>query len=296
MATPPNDNNNVLVALLKEPHDWQIVCNYGIYRIRGSLRYPPPALTEKRVQILGFYLPSKFGKHKFSIRHYARVRNISMAPRHECVPNEPRNSKSEAIYYKFELEHPERLAEPIVSYRGRSHMVLIPTTEDRFFDAPELNFLYKGSQLEEQMWKALLDKNIFPERQYPVHTRDENAYLLDFAVFCQKGRFAIETDGPQHQATRDAVLYDNRRDNRLSVEKWDVMRYPPEEIAPDKIERTIVQINDKITSLGGLDTFGGLLPNKPTGPSSSQFALFHDAHLDYLALRRRILEKYEKGK
>jgi len=286
---------NVLVALLKEPHDWQIVCNYGIYRTRGSLRYPPPILTNKRVEIMGFYLPSKFGKHKFSVRHYAKVRRISMAPRHECVPDEPRNNLSDSPYYKIELEPPKQLNEPIVSYRGRSHMVLIPTTEERFFDAKELNFLYQGSRLEEKMWDALLRHNIFPEREYPVHTRDVNSYLLDFAIFCKDGRFAVETDGSQHHTKRDAVLYDNQRDNQLSIEKWEVLRYASEDIAPSKIEHTIGQITDKIDGLGGLDTHGGLFPANPIKSSSSQLALFHEAHLDFLALRRHVLEKYERG-
>ncbi len=294
MANSSKDNNT-LVVLLKEPSDWKIVLQHGIYRIRGSLRYPPPILTEKRVKLIGFYLPANFGKHKFSVRHFAKVRNISMAPRHECLPDETRNFKSEHSYYKIEVEDPQPLEEPIVSLRGRKHMVLISTTEEKLRTAKEFNFLYKGSQLEEQMWQALLEHNIFPEREFPVHTRDENSYLLDFAVFCKKRNFAIEMDGPHHQATRDAVVYDLRRDNQLGIENWEVFRYVPEDIAPKKIERTLHQISEKIASLGGLDTEGGLLPKKPKNEPSQQLALFHEEHLDFLALRRRVKEKYERG-
>ena len=119
MATKTNDNNT-LVMLLKEPKDWQTVLNHGIYRIRGSLRYPPPMLTEKRVQYLGFYLPASFGKQKFSVRHYAKVKSISMAPRHKCIPDEMQNAKSNDKYYKIDVEEPLTLAEPILSVRGRS--------------------------------------------------------------------------------------------------------------------------------------------------------------------------------
>jgi hypothetical protein len=150
MATK-TDSNNTLVTLLKEPNDWQTVLNHGIYRIRGSLRYPPLMLTEKRVQYLGFYLPASFGKQKFSVRHYAQVKNISMAPRRECMPDEILNSKSNDRYYKIDVAEPMALAEPIVSLRGRSHMVLIQTDEQRLFNVKELNFLYKGSHLEEPM-------------------------------------------------------------------------------------------------------------------------------------------------
>ena len=48
MSHPYKDNTDTLVALLKEPSDWQIVQRHGIYRIRGSLHHPPAILTEKR--------------------------------------------------------------------------------------------------------------------------------------------------------------------------------------------------------------------------------------------------------
>lgn len=288
--------NNTLVTLLKEPKDWQTVLNYGIYRIRGSLRYPPSMLTEKRVQYLGFYLPSSFGKKKFSVRHYAKVKNISLAPRHECIPNEMLNAKSNHNYYKIDVEEPLALAEPIVSLRGRSHMVLIQTDDQRLLNAKELNFLYKGSHLEEPMFKALMDHNIFPEREFPVHNRDQSAALLDFAIFCKKGNFGIEMDGRQHQATREAVLSDHRRDNKLKVEKWDVVRYVDEDIAPNNIGKTMQQIGDIVNSLGGLDTAGGLLPANPKMQTQAQLSFFHDEHLDVLALSCRVRDKYENGK
>lgn len=287
------DENNTLVMLLKEPRDWQTVLNHGIYRIRGSLRYPPSMLTEKRVQYLGFYLPASFGKQKFSVRHYAKVKNISMAPRHKCIPDEMLNAKSNDKYYKIDVEEPLALEEPIVSLRGRSHMVLIQTDEQRLFNAKELNFLYKGSHLEEPMFKALIEHNIFPEREFPVHNRDQTAALLDFAIFCKKGNFAIEMDGRQHQTTREAVLSDHRRDNKLKVGKWDVVRYVEEDIAPNTIEKTMQQIGDIVNSLGGLDTADGLLPANPKTQTQTQLSFFHDDHLDFLALRRRVRDKYE---
>lgn len=292
MPHPYNDDTNTLVALLKEPSDWQIVQQHGIYRIRGSLRYPPTILTEKRVQLLGFYLPAKFGAHKFSVRHYARVRKISMAPRHECVPGEPRNARSEDLYYKIEVYEPEALAEPIVSLRGRSHMVLIQTSEKRLFEAYEFNFLYKGSKLEELMWHQLLQHNIYAEREYPVRTRGDSSYFLDFAVFCKNGKLAIEMDGDQHQSTRDAVIYDNRRDNNLLIDGWETFRYAKEDIAPDRLKDTLSEIGKAIIGHGGLKTEGGILPNKPLLEPSGQTSLFHDEHLNFLALRKRVKERY----
>jgi hypothetical protein len=290
------DTNNTLVTLLKEPKDWQTVLNHGIYRIRGSLRHPPPMLTEKRVQYLGFYLPAAFGKQKFSVRHYAQVKNIDMAPRHACIPDETRNAKSNDMYWKIDVAEPVALAEPIVSLRGRSYMVLIQTNEQRLLSAKEFNFLYKGSHLEEPMFKALIDYNIFPEREYPVTNNDKTAYFLDFAIFCKKGKFAIEMDGRQHQATRQSVINDHKRDNKLKHSKWNVMRFFEEDIAPDTIGKTMKEIVDYINEFGGLKTEDGLLPANPKVPNPSQLSFFHDEHLDFLALRRRVRDKYESGK
>jgi hypothetical protein len=288
--------NDTLVTLLKEPKDWQTVLNYGIYRIRGSLKYPPLILKEKRVQYLGFYLPAAFGKHKFSVRHYAKVKSIKMASRHACIPDETFNAKSNDIYYKIDVDEPMILEEPVVSLRGRSHMVLIQTDEQRLLNAKEFNFLYKGSHLEEPMFKALIDHHIFPEREFPVHNKDNSAALLDFAIFCRDGKFAIEMDGQQHQATREAVLNDHRRDNKLKENKWSVVRYVAEDIAPNAIDKTMQQIGDIVNSLGGLKTEGGLLPAKPKTAAQPQLSFFHNEHLDFLALRRKVMAKYESGK
>ena len=281
---------NTLVTLLRSPGDWEILLNHGIYRIRGHLKHPPAMLTEHRVKYLGFYLPAAFGKHKFSVRHYAKVRKISMAPRYECVPDEIKNTKSNNPYYKIDVEAPQALREPIVSFRGRKYMVLIQTTEEKLFNVPELNFLYQGSRLEEKMWKALIEHNIFAEREYAVPVED-GAYFLDFAVFCNKGNLAIETDGRQHHETRAAVLYDHQRDNRLGNEKWEVYRYSEESLGK-KTGETIQQIIKKIKILDGLDTEKGLLP---LNPKTNQLSLFSEPDLDFWALRKRVLEKYENN-
>jgi|GEM_PF-515322 len=296
-TTTHSDNNTVLIALLRQPIDWERVGTYGIYRVRGNLRHPPAIMKENRVRTLAFYLPAAFGKHKYSIQHFAKVKKMKMAPRYECVPDEPRNNRSNDIYYKFEIEKPQLLKEPIYCLRARRYMVLIPTTEEKFFSAPEINFCYNTSRLEENYWKAMLDQNIYPERQYAVKTKEKTFYILDFAIFCRNGRFAIEVDGPHHEANREAVIYDKRRDNQLSVEDWDGFRFVPEDLKPDRIEKTLTQINDKISTLKGLETAGGILPSSPRltaqQKSSMQPTLFEDEHLSFLELRRRIKERFD---
>lgn len=287
----PSDNNEVLIALLKRPEDWRIIEKYGIYRIRGTLRHPPPIMRENRVRWLGFYLPAAFGQHKFSIRHYAQVKKMNSAHRYECIPDEPRNSKSDDIYYKFEIGEPQRLEEPIVCLRHRSYMVLIPTTEQKFFHpkVPEINFCYNTSRLEEKMWAALLEKNIYPERQYAIKTKGDDYYILDFAIFCEKDSFFIEVDGPHHEK-REAVSYDKWRDNKLSVAGWDGLRFRAEDLEPERISVVMEQIEDKIYKLDGQKSEEGILPKLPPKPN----LLFPEEHLSFLELRRRIKERWER--
>jgi hypothetical protein len=56
------------------------------------------------------------------------------------------------------------------------------------------------------------------------------------------------------------------------------------------------QIGDIVNSLGGLDTQGGLLPANPKTQTQAQLSFFHEDHFDFLALRRRVRDKYESGR
>ena len=290
----PSDDNSVLIALLKSPEDWRIIEKYGIYRIRGTLRHPPPIMKENRVQIIGFYLPKSLGLKKYSIQHWVEVKKMSFAPRYECVPDEPKNPKSNDTYYKFDIGKPQQLEEPIACIRPRKYMVLIPTTEQKFFHPklPEINFCYNTSKLEEKMWEALLGRNIYPERQYAVKTKGEDYYILDFAIFCKKDSFFIEVDGPHHEV-REAVQGDKRRDNKLSVAGWDGLRFSATDLDSGRIKESLQQIEDKVLKLEGQKSEGGILPTLP--PDNQPQLLFPEEHLSFLELRRRIKDRWERG-
>ena len=292
-------NNDTLIVYMKEPKDWQIVQKFGIYRIRHSIKHPPKILANGSVKHIAFYLPSRFGKNKYSIRHFAQVNGISIAPRYKCCPEEESNRKSSWKYYKIDVQPPELLQEPIFHLRAarkklyRKEMILFPTTFEKLNTAPEFNFLFNGSYLEERMWKALLENNIFPEREWPVTTENKNHYYLDFAVFCREGHFCIEVDGKQH-LEKEHVKYDNKRMNETNAEAWKTFRFYEEDLRSGTISNAINQIKKEISNRKGLDTEKGLLPSAPKGESAaSQLALFSEQHLDFLALRRRVKERFE---
>lgn len=292
--------NDTLIVYLKHPNDWKIIEKYGVYRIRGWIKNPPKILENKSVSTIAFYLPSIFGKKKYSIRHYAKVNKISIAPRYECCPDEPRNKRSESKYYKIEVKTPQRLAEPIFHFRAakkrlsRREMILFPTTFEKLSTAKEFNFLFNGSSLEEKMWKALLENGIYPEREWPVKIDRARHYYLDFAIFCQEGYFCIEIDG-QHHLEKEQVMYDNARTNHTNVKGWKTYRFYAKDLTAKTISETINQVTEAVQERYGLDTEGGLFPDAvPSISSSPQLSMFSDAHLDFLDLRKRVKEKFER--
>jgi very-short-patch-repair endonuclease len=293
-------HNDTLVVYLKHPNDWKIVQQYGIYRIRSWIKHPPEILENRSVEKIAFYLPSIFGKKKYSIRHYADVRKISIAPRHQCCPDEPRNKKSDWDYYKIEIETPQELKEPIFHFRAakkkmsRREMILFPTDFERLETALEFNFLFNNSHLEAQMWKTLLDHNIYPEREWPVKIDKNQHYYLDFAVFCNDGYFCIEVDGKQH-LEKQQVLYDNHRTNNTNLQGWKTFRFYEKDLQPSTIQDTIEKIRTAIKRRHGLDNSGGLFPTAVKNLSkTSQLSLFLDEQIDFLNLRKLVKERFER--
>ena len=293
--------NDTLIVYLKEPSDWKIVNQYGIYRIRSWIKHPPEILANRSVQNIAFYLPSIFGKKKYSIRHFAPVRKISIAPRHQCCPNEVCNKKSDWNYYKIEVEEPQELNEPIFHFRAakkklsRREMILFPTTFEKLETAPELNFLFNGSHLEEKMWATLLANGIYPEREWPVKIDRQTHYRLDFAVFCRDGHFCIEIDGQQH-LEKAHVRADVARTNNTNTQDWKTYRFYESDLQAGKLTAVIEKIRLEIKNRHGLDTEGGLFPDAIKVESKTpQLSLFTEAHLDFLSLRRIVKERFEKG-
>lgn len=89
-ATPPGsgaaadraERGEALVALLKDPRDYEILTEEGWYRIpvgKERRRWPP--------KWLAFYLPKAFAERAFAVRYYGRVRDeIEIVPRRVLFP------------------------------------------------------------------------------------------------------------------------------------------------------------------------------------------------------------------
>lgn len=206
-----------------------------------------------RPKAMAFYQGKAFGQAEaYQIRYFGVVDHIELVPRKELFPDDEANQhKADALYYQVFLHALQLRYRPIVSYRPR-RLVFVPTTLAKFETAEQINDLFDGSPLEDNLWQELKSRGIFAERQWRVVVEDHN-YYLDFAVFCRNGRLAIETDGyTYHYDNRNQIDYDTIRRNELELEGWHSLHFTSQHVKEaGSTYRT--QIDRAIQKLGGLE-------------------------------------------
>jgi very-short-patch-repair endonuclease len=265
------DNQEVLIALLRDKKDFAILKTQGWYRIpveHTPRRWPP--------DFIGFYQPKSFGADAFRIRFYGKVAHIEKVERRELFPNEFESSNANKLYHRIEFEQLEKCPRPIPTRMART-VVFISTTMQKFIHADELNDLFDESPLEDILWDELKRRKILGQRQWPVF-RDDLNYRLDFAFFCNKGKLDVETDGDTWHLQKDRIALDNRRNNDVEAQGWHVLRFTTKQIQEQCQEYCLPNIQSTLTSLGGL-TGDGLVPRKffeKNGESGQQLTLFEE--------------------
>ncbi len=258
----------VLVAIINNRLDFALAMDEHWYRVPVSSqekwledRWPP--------KWLALYQTKKLGLEPFAINYYAKVRSVRQAFRWQLFPNQPRNEKSNRRYYQLMLEPLRQVPKPIYS-RRRRRIIFIPTTWDKFSNATEINDLYTESSLEDQLWTALKQHGIDPERQELVTVGERN-YFLDFAVYCAAGMLDIETDGDEWHANPEKAELDNLRDNDLKSVGWQNLRFTTRQIKEQTVDYCVSKIVETINRLGGLEEEGRYVPRKidPDAPAGT---------------------------
>ncbi len=151
----------------------------------------------------------------------------------------------------MQLKDLQELVTPIISHRPR-RLVFIPTTLKKFETADQINDLFDGSPLEDRLWKALKYINVQAERQWKIVVEERN-YYLDFAVFCKRGKLAVETDGyTTHYDSLNQIDYDTWRQNEIELDDWRFLHYTRRQVK-DNWTPYLSQIQAKIEQLGGLE-------------------------------------------
>ncbi len=242
-------DTKLLVAILKNPEDFDIAINLHWYRIPVdkadkllSKNWPP--------ELLAFYHPKNSGGNAFSVRYYAPVEKIEKAKRWQLFPCEKLSKLSDKEYYQLRLGKIVKLPVPIVSRRFR-RIIFIQTTLKKLFEAGEINDLFNGTKIEEKMWRKLKEKDIPAERQELVKVA-ENNFFLDFSIYCRKGKIDVETDGDLWHHRPSSAIYDNERNNALSSFGWHILRFTSGQIEKNNCKEPVKIISQTIFSLGGL--------------------------------------------
>ena len=94
---------------------------------------------------------------------------------------------------------------------------------------------------------------ILAERQWKVVV-ENNKYFLDFAVFCNNGKLAIETDGYKfHHDSKEQIDHDTWRQNEIELDDWRILHYTSKQVKDDWTPY-LSQIERKISQLGGVES------------------------------------------
>lgn len=252
MSPQTSDEKEMLVALLPKKSALQILQAERWYHM--PVETMPGRWREGwRPKAMAFYQGKAFGREEaYKIRYSGEVERIDIVPRRELFPDDEENHhKAEKLYYRVAIRHLQFRYRPIVSYRPR-RLVFIPTTLAKFDHAEQINDLFDGSPLEDTLWETLKENVILAERQWKVIVSGHN-YYLDFAVFCCKGKLAIETDGYiYHYDDRNQIDYDTFRRNEIELDGWRSLHFTSRQVR-DQGSTYFPQIERAIQQLGGLE-------------------------------------------
>lgn len=234
----------MLVCWLKNKGDLDILIDEGWYRI--------PVKTHltglNNFRHFAFYQSSVFKNDKFRIKYYGELKKFSVAKRKNLFPQEKLNEKSELEYYKIEIKNLNTLSRPVISKNGR-RVIFLKTTREKLLNAAEFNDLFHGSPLEDKLWNNLKKNNLFPERQV-FFGNIKRHYCLDFAAFCRDGLLDIECDGDKYHLNKTKAIEDNLRDNFLTSNGWNILRYSSGQL--ENLKGCLQEIRYTVYSKGGI--------------------------------------------
>ena len=153
--TRPGSSDRVLVAVINNQRDLDIAHERGWYRI-------PVKRAPRRVgaDYLAFYLTGAFPEdQRHQVSYYAPIRAYRLATRAALLPDEADHPRAQDSYFKIEIGPLQQLARPIVSRKLR-RVTFIPTTLARLLNANEINDLWDGGSLQDELWAALKTNDI----------------------------------------------------------------------------------------------------------------------------------------
>lgn len=243
----------VLVAIMNSPRDFDIARQEGWYRI--PVKHAPRRLG---AEYLALYQTKAFGKEGWAVNYYAPIRRVHLVQRRSLLPQEADHPRADDWYYKIEIDPLQRLPHPIPSRRLR-RITFIPTTLARLLSAEEINDLWLGSEEEERLWEAFKQHEMEVERRVFLREGDEalrpepqdEAYLIDFAAYCRRGKVAILCGGAGPLGEGSGLRERPAANYVLAAAGWKVLHFSPQQIE-ESLEDCLSLIRQAIAQDGGL--------------------------------------------
>ncbi len=243
----------VLIGVVNRKKDLEILLKKRWYRI--PVRHAP----RRKPDFIAFYQTRVFGKEGGAVQYYASVKKFSVTTRKRLLPDEKNHPRADDRYYRVDLRRIRKTPRRIGN-RSRRRISFGFTTLGRLLKAGEISRLFDISPIEEIMRRALAKKRIPASHEYCVMQKRRIRYRLDFAVFCRKGRIAVECDSEKWHLQRKQRVKDRARDRWLKKRGWTVLRFPGKKIRED-LEGCVKTVRRTMRKLGG----GVVLCNRTHG-------------------------------
>lgn len=240
----PENKDLVLIGVVNRKVDLEHLRKDLWYRIPGHLSF------RRSPRYLAIYPTARCGSGGGGISFYSPIRRITRTRRIDILPEEERHPRAEDWYWKFELGPIRKLPRRIEN-RLRRRIIFGYTTVERLIQVHEIGELFGIPPLEEIMRRALLKAEITATPQFCVMEKKRCRYRIDFAIFCLKGKIALECDHSRWHQRPARKKKDRERDRWLKRGGWTVIHLNEDHIINNPIE-AIELIYIQIGILGGL--------------------------------------------
>lgn len=237
----PRPDDTVLVAVMTGPGDLETARLAHWYRI--PVKHAPAEGVG--APYLAFYQTKAFGPERWSINYLAPVSRWETVTRLDLFPDEPGHPRARQSYYKVHLDELVRLPHPVVSRKLR-RVAFIVTRWALLARAQEINDLFHGNQLEERLWHVLKQAGIPAERRFEVREQRQT-YVLDLAVFCQRGKLGVWCQGESVAGQPGQWV----QECALTGRGWAVLRFSLAEVEQD-LAGCVQAVERAVQRLGGV--------------------------------------------
>lgn len=236
----------VLVGVLKNKRDLEILLRDKWYRIPAL--YAP----KRQFNYLAFYQPASFDQQGKQIQYFAQVLDYQTIKRKDLLPTELDHPQSEDYYFRVNLDKIKKLPRPIKNIRPR-RVSFGFTTLDLLLKSKNILQLYDVPPTEDIIENALKKASIKTTAQYYISVDKKSTrkrFCLDFAIFCKKGKIAIECDNQKAHSSPAQKKKDRVKDNFLRRCGWTVIRLK-ESVVLSNLNGCFLRIQKTIQKLGG---------------------------------------------